>query len=116
MAVVHDPPDGDAAPLATTVELADSLPAKIRGLMFRRSLPEDHALVFPFDHATRRSVHMLFVPFAIDVVWLIDGVVERTTTLPAWRGFGVGRGDTVVELPAGTASAVAAGDAIYVEE
>jgi uncharacterized membrane protein (UPF0127 family) len=116
MAVVHDPPDGAATRLATMVEYADSLPSKLRGLMFRRSIPDDYALVFRFDAVARRSVHMLFVPFPIDVVWLSDGIVERVETLPAWRGLAVERADTLVELPAGAAASVAVDDRLAIED
>jgi uncharacterized membrane protein (UPF0127 family) len=116
MAVVHETPAGERATLATTVETAETTLQQARGLTFRRSIPADYALVFPFDRATRRSIHTVFVPFAIDVCWLVEDTVERVTTMPAWRGFGMAIADTIVEFPAGTADGVAVGDAMYVEE
>jgi uncharacterized membrane protein (UPF0127 family) len=95
--VVHETPGGEEV-LATRVETAEGLLAKMRGLRFRRSLPEGFALVFPFDRAGRRDVDMLFVPFAIDVLWLVDGRVERTERLRPWVGFAIARADTLVEL------------------
>ncbi len=102
--------------LATEVEIADSLIAKARGLMFRRSIPEDYALVFPFDTPERRSVHMVFVPFPITVVWLVDERVERVERLPAWTGLAWGRADTLIELPADRAATIEEGDRIRFEE
>jgi uncharacterized membrane protein (UPF0127 family) len=58
---------------------------------------------------------MLFVPFPIDVLWLVEGRVERVSTLRSWFGVGIARGDTLIELPAGVASGVSEGDRIRVE-
>lgn len=102
--------------LATDVDVADSLFSKGRGLMFRRSIPDDYALVFRFGGARRRRLHMLFVPFDIDALWLEDGRVRRVERLPAWVGRGAAPADTVVELPAGAAAGVAPGDAVVLEE
>ena len=113
--VVHEDGKGSESVLASTVEVADSRLAKARGLRFRREIPEDHALVFPFSRVGRRDIDMLFVPFPIDVLWLVDGRVERTKRLRPWIGFGLSRADTVVELPAGVADGVEDGDRVRVE-
>lgn len=110
MRVTHD-----GATLAAEVELADTTLSQARGRMFTRSMPEDAALVFPFDDVDRRDVHMLFVPYALDVLWLVDGVVERVERLRPWIGLASARADTLVELPAGAAAAVEPGDAVAVE-
>jgi len=106
--------DGDERVLAGDPRLAEGLLAQGRGLMFRTSFPGD-ALVFPFDGARTRSLHMLCVPFPADAVWLVDGRVEQVTTLDAWTGWGRARADRVVELPAGAADDVSAGDEVRVE-
>ncbi|AZQ13554.1 DUF192 domain-containing protein [Halorubrum sp. PV6] len=98
--------------LASDVDVARSALEQGRGLMFRRSIPDDYALVFPFDAPDTQWLHMLFVPFAIDALWLVDGEVTRTKRLAPFVGLGRGRADTVVELPAGAADAVAVGDEI----
>lgn len=100
--------------LATDVEVARSLPARMRGLMGRRSVPEDYALVIPFDHSARRAVHMLFVRSPIDVVWIADDRVTRRATLSPWTGLAWSRADTVIELAAGAASHVVEGDCVTV--
>lgn len=116
MRVVHEPADGDGTrTLATDVEVAGSLRAKFRGLRFRRSLPESYALVFPFDHAGRRDIDMLFVRTPLDVLWLEDERVRQVKTLRPWIGLGLARADCVVELPPGGADGVAAGDRVVVE-
>lgn len=96
--------------------MADSLVSQMRGLMFRRSIPDDFGLLFRFDTAESRSLHMLFVPFAIDAVWLVDGEVTKVKRLRPWVGLGWGTADTIVELPAGAADDVEPGDSVTLEE
>ena len=115
MRVVHEA-DGTERTLAADVELADGIVSQGVGLMFRRSIPDGYALVFPFSAASNRSLHMVFVPFDIDALWLVDGHVRAKKRLSAWTGYGRAEADTVVELPAGAAEGVAAGDAVRVEE
>jgi hypothetical protein len=115
MRVVHAPDGTGLRPLATDVEVADSILSRGRGLMFRRSIPEDYALVFEFDGTARRSVHMLFVPFPIDVIWLEDETVTAVERLSPWTGIAAHRADTLIELPAAAADDVEAGDAIRIE-
>jgi uncharacterized membrane protein (UPF0127 family) len=114
MRVVHEP-EGAARTLATEVDRAESALEQSRGLMFRRSIPEDYALVFPFDGVGRRFIHMLFVAFPLDVVWLADGEVQATKTMHPWRSVGWASADTVLELPAGAADGVGEGDTVVVE-
>ncbi len=114
MRLVHNPGDADAV-LAATIEFADSLWSQTRGLMFRRSIPDDYALVFEFGTARTRDVHMLFVRFPIDVVWTVDDIVQRVDQLRPWRSFARDRADRIIELPAGTAAAVEPGDRLVLE-
>ena len=102
--------------LATEVETADSFLSQARGLMFRRSIPDDYALVFRFDEVASRDVHMVFVPFPLDVLWLRDGEVQRTERLSAWTGLAEAEADQLIELPAGSADEVAVGDDVRLVE
>ena len=113
--VVHRPADGPERPLATDVEFAEGIVAQGLGLMFRRSIPDDYALVFPFDRVASRGLHMVCVPFDIDAVWLVDGAVTRVKRLRAWRGYGRARADQVIELPAGVAGGIEVGETVVVE-
>jgi len=113
--VVHEP-DGARRVLARDVEVADSVLSRARGVAFRRSLPDDYALVFPFGRVGRRGLHMLFVPFPIDAVWLADGSVTRVDRLRPWIGLGYARADVVVELPAGAADGVEPSDSVAIED
>jgi uncharacterized membrane protein (UPF0127 family) len=110
--VVHEE-SGDT--VATTVDVADSFLARARGLMFRRSVPDDYALVFKFTGQSTRGLHMVVAPFAIDAVWLTDGVVQQVTRLSAWTGRGRAVADTVIELPAGAADDIEPGDHVTVD-
>lgn len=112
--VIHER-DGGTETLASTVDIADSFLARARGLMFRASVPDDYALVFEFGGRTRRDVHMVFVPFAIDVLWLADDEVQALKTLSAWTGLGAAEADRLIELPAGAAADVSVGDTVRVE-
>ena len=114
MRVVHEA-DAGRRTLASDVDVADGLLSKARGLMARRSVPEQYALVFPFGRVATRRLHMVFVPFDVDALWLADGEVRRTRRLAAWTGYGRARADTVVELPAGAADGVEAGDRVHFE-
>lgn len=114
MRVVHDP-GPDRRPLATDVETADSFLEQTVGLMGKTSLPEEYALVFRFDEAAWRAVHMLFVRTGLDVLWLVDDEVVGVKTLRPWVGLGMSKADTIVELPAGAAAAVEPGDTVSVE-
>lgn len=113
MRIVHDTADHERT-LATDVDVADGIVKKGLGLMFRRSIPDNYALVFPFSRPANRGLHMVCVPFDIDALWLVDDEVEAVKRLSAWIGHGRARADTVVELPAGAAKGVKPGDCVRV--
>ncbi|WP_276300213.1 DUF192 domain-containing protein [Halorussus lipolyticus] len=102
--------------LATEIETAESFLSKARGLMFRRSIPDDYALVFEFDDVGMQDVHMVFVPFPLDVLWLRDDEVQHKERLSPWTGMAKAKADRLVELPAGSADAVTVGDTVRLVE
>ncbi|AHG03062.1 hypothetical protein HALDL1_05260 [Halobacterium sp. DL1] len=108
--------NGESRTLAHTVDTADSFISQTLGLMFRTSMPQDYALVFPFDKPAARDAHMVFVPFDIDAVWVEDGEVQQVKRLSAWTGRGEARCDTLVELPAGAADSISVGDRLFVAD
>ncbi len=65
--------DGRCLPLR--VRRCDTFLCRLRGLMFRPSLPPDEGLLFVEARESRwgTSIHMLFVFFPIGVVWMADG-------------------------------------------
>lgn len=116
----------DGAVVAERLELADSFLRRLRGLMGRRALPAGRGLWLE----PCASIHMMFVPFAIDVLWVARsaarplGVGARAEVLevhPAvrpWLGAAWCRGASgAIELAAGRAEglALAPGDLLSVE-
>ncbi len=88
------------------VVFAKSAFAKFRGLMFRRQKDFDYALVFDFGRASKRtaSIHMFFVFFPIDVIYLRDGkVVDIYKNVMPFTPYlePKERADVLVELPDG---------------
>jgi uncharacterized membrane protein (UPF0127 family) len=77
---------------------------RIRGLLGRASLPSGEGLLLPHTP----SVHMFFMRFAIDVVFLDreNRITRIAHYLRPWRIASGGRGaKTALELPAGAAAA-----------
>jgi uncharacterized membrane protein (UPF0127 family) len=115
--------------IADRLENAGSFWAKFMGLMGRPSLKPGDGLWLPGENA----IHMLFMRFAIDVLFLspplhnegtgptstVHRVVSMRRALPRWRGvvWHASGAKGVVELPVGTieASRTAIGDRIAIE-
>ena len=106
-------------PIAERLEIGESFWARFRGLMGRASLPEGAGLWLPGSP----SIHMLFMRFPIDCVFLghpdADGrrpVVGLRRALRPWTGvvWWVRGGQGVVELPVGAIerSATETGDLV----
>lgn len=51
------------------VEIADTEPARTRGLMFQEELPFDKGMIFIFDEEQVISMWMLNMQFPLDVIW-----------------------------------------------
>jgi hypothetical protein len=109
--------------LAAALEVAESFGGRFAGLMGRATLPAGQGLWL----RPGSSIHMLFMRFAIDVVFLAkagpDGgrrVVAVRTGLRPWTGvvWWARGADGCLELPAGTvaASSTAVGDVVFLEE
>ena len=72
-----------------SVKYCDSFLCRLRGLMFRKRLDPDDGLLLvqgKRDSRLDTSIHMLFVPFDLSVVWIntelmvVDKVIAK-----AWR-------------------------------
>lgn len=93
--------------LASEVELVDTFWRRFRGLMLRRRFPRGKALLFKFTKPGRHSVHMWFVRFPIDLVYLDLNfrVVELRVRLKPWRFYRPkATANYLIELPTGTIS------------
>ena len=77
--------------LAHRATLRRSLWERSLGLMFRRAIDPDETMVFclPRTGIREAGVHMLFVPFAIALIWLDEGcrVVEGVVARPWQVGY-----------------------------
>ncbi len=58
------------------VQIADTKPLQTRGLMFQEKIPYDQGMLFVFEGEDARSMWMLNMQFALDVIWIdSDGKV-----------------------------------------
>ncbi len=92
--------------LAETVMFARSLRQKCKGVMFtKKSFLENKGLVFVFPEERRVGLHMMFVNYPIDVLWLDSRrkVVEMKKQFLPWTFYSPSkRARYVIELPSGT--------------
>ncbi len=51
------------------VQIADSEPRRIRGLMFQEQLPNDQGMIFVFEQPGLYSLWMLNMQFPLDMIW-----------------------------------------------
>jgi hypothetical protein len=51
-------------------EIADTLIKRTRGLMFRKSLPENEGMLFIFDSEKYEGFWMMNMSFPIDIIWI----------------------------------------------
>jgi len=106
--------DGDDV-LAGRAVVAATVVSETLGLMFKRNIETGSGLIFDFDQvADVRALHMVFVRFDVDALWLVEDEVRQVERLEAWTGRGRAKADTVVELPAGAADGVSVGDTVRV--
>lgn len=91
------------------VQIADSEPRRVRGLMFQDQLPLDQGMIFVFDDPGLYSLWMLNMQFSLDMIWFDqDGnVVHIEKDVPPCK--------TVLELTT-CQSIVPDGEALYVLE
>ena len=57
----------DEVPLE--VQIADTEPRRVRGLMFQDQLPYDQGMIFVFDEPGLYSLWMLNMQFHLDMIW-----------------------------------------------
>ena len=51
------------------VQIADSEPRRVRGLMFQEQLPYDQGMIFVFQEPGLYSLWMLNMQFSLDMIW-----------------------------------------------
>lgn len=98
------------------VKFADSFWRRFKGLMFERKENFNYALIFELGNKTRieGSIHMLFVFFPIDVVYLDEekGVIEIAKNIKPWTLNYTPKKPAkfFIELPAGKAERISLED------
>ncbi|MCV0392476.1 MAG: DUF192 domain-containing protein [Nitrosopumilus sp.] len=69
------------------VQIADTEPRRVRGLMFQDQLPYDQGMIFVFDQPGLYSLWMLNMQFPLDMIWFDDDgkVVHIETNITPCR-------------------------------
>lgn len=91
--------------IARDVDMADTLLKRTMGLMFRMNIPQDYAMFFSINKPCKFSIHMLFVPFSLDVFFLDSNYrITQIESLRPWLGFARAKNATryMVEMAAGS--------------
>jgi len=106
-------PDGTLA--CERCVVAETAPTRMRGLLGRTGLDDREGLLI----RPTNSVHMFFMRFAIDVVFLDRDLVVRKVVeaLRPWRMAGCRGARAALELPAGSAgrSGITVGEQLVLE-
>ena len=93
-----------------------SIWSKARGLMFSRS-KKDFGMVFLFDKEKKYSLHMCFVFYPIDVLFLdkdMKVVEKKENFLPFTFFFPKKKASTIIELPDGSGKEIKISDKIRI--
>jgi uncharacterized membrane protein (UPF0127 family) len=73
--------------IAKNIEVCRTLTSQIMGLMFREHIPADYAMVFLMKKPASVGIHMLFVRFPIDVIFLNEEkIIVALVHLKPWTG------------------------------
>jgi uncharacterized membrane protein (UPF0127 family) len=61
-----------------TVEIADTPETRQKGLMFRKSMPENHGMLFVFEREEKRSFWMKNTPLPLSIAYIsADGTIRE---------------------------------------
>ena len=74
--------------IASKVDIADNFRSKTLGLMFRKTIQDKYALLFILKEPEAVGVHMLFMRFSIDAIFLdMEKKIIATAALRPWFGY-----------------------------
>ncbi len=90
--------------IARAVELSRTVLSQALGLMFRKKIPSDYSMIFVLKKPSYVGIHMLFVFFPIDVIFLDEEKrIMGLSSLKPWLGFkAMNNVRYVIEMKAGT--------------
>lgn len=82
-----------------TVELADTILTRTRGLSGRENLPDDSGMLFTFPSSTRNGFWMKDMKFAIDIVWIGKSSPSHVLPGKTWEGKVIGVTENIMPEP-----------------
>jgi uncharacterized membrane protein (UPF0127 family) len=90
--------------IAKNIEFARTTFRHVLGLMFRKSIPYDYSMIFILKKPSQVSIHMLFVFFPIDVIFLNkEKKIMGFSRLRPWVGYKAMEDiKYIIEMKAGT--------------
>jgi uncharacterized membrane protein (UPF0127 family) len=90
--------------IAKNIEFARTTFRHVLGLMFRTSIPYDYSMIFKLKKPSKVSIHMLFVFFPIDVIFLNEEKkIMGLSLLRPWVGYKAMEDiKYIIEMKAGT--------------
>ncbi len=90
--------------IAKNVEFAKTIFQQTLGLMFRKGISQDYSMIFILKKPASVNIHMLFVFFPIDVIFLDETkTISGFAGLTPFTGFkGMKNIKYVIEMKAGT--------------
>lgn len=111
----------DGEVISKDAKYINNIIGQMRGLMFKRNIDENYALIFYFKKKRIVDLHMVFVPFAIDVLLLDEDLeIMDTAKLRPWVGYykSKRKGTYVVEMKAGAVErcGLKVGDRLQIED
>ena len=91
------------------VQIADTEPRRVRGLMFQDKLPYDQGMIFVYNEPGDYSLWMLNMQFSLDMIWFDENgnIVHIEKNIPPCK--------KPIEIMA-CQSIVPSGDALYILE
>ena len=121
----HDPSDHMLVTTATgkhtfTLEIAKTNEERAKGLMFRKSMPQDHGMLFIFHDARPISMWMKNTLISLDMIFvsgegMVTSIIQHTTPLSEEIITSDQPAQAVIEVNAGVAQKIglAPGDKIH---
>ena len=90
--------------IAKNIEFARTMLAQSLGLMFRKGMPHSYSMIFTLQKPSQVNVHMLFVFFPLDVIFLDkEKKIMGFSQLKPWVGYkGMENIKYILEMKAGT--------------
>jgi uncharacterized membrane protein (UPF0127 family) len=90
--------------IARNIEFTRTTFSQVMGLMFRKSITYDYSMIFILKKPSQVSIHMLFVFFPIDVIFLNkEKKIMGFSRLRPWVGYKAMEDiKYIIEMKAGT--------------